>query len=47
MEKNPIVEMEQNIMINASFLAIPILVDLVQNLSTKEAIEIGLLDEEA
>ena len=41
MEKYPMVEMEQNIMINASFLPNPILVDMVQNLSTKEAILFG------
>ena len=41
MEKYPMVEMEQNIMINASFLPNPILVDMVQNLNTKEAILFG------
>jgi len=41
MEKFPMVEMEQNIMINASFLPNPILVDMVQNLNTKEAILFG------
>ncbi len=38
MEKYPMVEMEQNIMINASFLPNPILIDMVQNLNPKEAI---------
>jgi UDP-N-acetylglucosamine diphosphorylase/glucosamine-1-phosphate N-acetyltransferase len=41
MEKYPMVEMEQNVMINASFLPNPILVDMVQNLNTKEAILFG------
>ena len=41
MEKYPMVEMEENIMINASFLPNPILVDMVQNLNTKEAILFG------
>lgn len=41
MEKYPMVEMEQNIMINASFLPNPILVEMVQNLNTKEAILFG------
>jgi UDP-N-acetylglucosamine diphosphorylase/glucosamine-1-phosphate N-acetyltransferase len=41
MEKFPMVEMEQNIMINASFLPNPILVDMVQNLNSKEAILFG------
>jgi UDP-N-acetylglucosamine diphosphorylase/glucosamine-1-phosphate N-acetyltransferase len=41
MEKYPMVEMEQNIMINASFLPNPILVDMVQNLNSKEAILFG------
>jgi UDP-N-acetylglucosamine diphosphorylase/glucosamine-1-phosphate N-acetyltransferase len=41
MEKYPMVEMEQNIMINASFLPNSILVDMVQNLNTKEAILFG------
>lgn len=43
MEKYPMVEMEENIMINASFLPNPILIDMVQNLNPKEAI---LFDEE-
>lgn len=38
MEKYPMVEMEENIMINASFLPNPILIDMVQNLNPKEAI---------
>ena len=33
MEKYPMVEMEENIMINASFLLNPILIDMVQNLN--------------
>jgi UDP-N-acetylglucosamine diphosphorylase/glucosamine-1-phosphate N-acetyltransferase len=41
MEKFPMVEMEKNIMINASFLPNPILVDMVQNLNSKEAIHFG------
>ena len=41
MEKYPMVEMEENIMINASFLPNPILVDMVQNLNPKEAILYG------
>jgi UDP-N-acetylglucosamine diphosphorylase/glucosamine-1-phosphate N-acetyltransferase len=41
MEKFPMVEMEKNIMINASFLPNPILVDMVQNLNSKEAILFG------
>jgi len=41
MEKYPMVEMEQNVMINASFLPNPILVDMVQNLNPKEAILFG------
>ncbi len=41
MEKYPMVEMEQNVMINASFLPNPILADMVQNLNTKEAILFG------
>ncbi|MCL9769247.1 GlmU family protein [Flavobacterium sp. HXWNR69] len=41
MEKYPMVEMEENIMINASFLPNPILVDMVQNLNPKEAILFG------
>jgi UDP-N-acetylglucosamine diphosphorylase/glucosamine-1-phosphate N-acetyltransferase len=41
MEKYPMVEMEQNVMINASFLPNPILVDMVQNLNAKEAILFG------
>ena len=41
MEKYPIVEMEENIMINASFLPNPILIDMVQNLNPKEAILLG------
>ena len=35
------VEMEENIMINASFLPNPILIDMVQNLNPKEAILFG------
>ena len=38
MEKYPMVEMEQNIMINASFLPNPILVDLIQNLEQNQAV---------
>ena len=41
MEKYPMVEMEENIMINASFLPNPILIDMVQNLTPKEAILFG------
>lgn len=41
MEKYPMVEMEENIMINASFLPNPILIDMVQNLNPKEAILLG------
>jgi UDP-N-acetylglucosamine diphosphorylase/glucosamine-1-phosphate N-acetyltransferase len=41
MEKFPMVEMKKNIMINASFLPNPILVDMVQNLNSKEAILFG------
>ena len=41
MEKYPMVEMEENIMINASFLQNPILIDMVQNLNAKEAILFG------
>ena len=41
MEKYPIVEMEENIMINSSFLPNPILIDMVQNLNPKEAILFG------
>lgn len=40
-EKYPMVEMEENIMINASFLPNPILIDMVQNLNPKEAILFG------
>jgi UDP-N-acetylglucosamine diphosphorylase/glucosamine-1-phosphate N-acetyltransferase len=41
MEKYPMVEMEENIMINASFLPNLILIDMVQNLNPKEAILFG------
>ncbi|MCW1147506.1 GlmU family protein [Flavobacterium lacisediminis] len=41
MDKYPMVEMEENIMINASFLPNPILIDMVQNLNPKEAILFG------
>ena len=41
MEKYPMVEMEENIMINSSFLPNPILIDMVQNLNPKEAILFG------
>lgn len=41
MEKYPMVEMEQNIMINASFLPNPILVEMIQNLETKQAVVFG------
>lgn len=41
MEKYPMVEMDENVMINASFLPNPILVDMVQNLNAKEAILFG------
>ena len=41
MEKYPLVEMEENIMLNASFLPNPILIDMVQNLNPKEAILFG------
>ena len=42
-EKYPMVEMEQNVMINASFLPNPVLVEMIQNLNPNEAIN---LDEE-
>ena len=42
-EKYPMVEMEQNVMINASFLPNPVLVEMIQNLNPNEAI---ILDEE-
>lgn len=38
MEKYPMVEMERNIMINASFLPNAILVDLIQNLEQNQAV---------
>ena len=41
MEKYPMVEMEQNVMINASFLPNPILIDMVQNLESNQAIIFG------
>ena len=41
MEKYPMVEMEQNIMINASFLPNAILVDLIQNLKQNQAVVFG------
>ncbi|MFI0425604.1 MAG: GlmU family protein [Flavobacterium sp.] len=41
MEKYPMVEMEQNIMINASFLPNPILVEMIQNLETQQAVVFG------
>jgi UDP-N-acetylglucosamine diphosphorylase/glucosamine-1-phosphate N-acetyltransferase len=41
MEKYPMVEMEQNIMINASFLPNAILVDLIQNLEQNQAVVYG------
>ena len=41
MEKYPMVEMEQNIMINASFLPNAILVDLIQNLEQNQAVVFG------
>jgi UDP-N-acetylglucosamine diphosphorylase/glucosamine-1-phosphate N-acetyltransferase len=41
MEKYPMVEMEQNVMINASFLPNPILVEMVQNLENNQAIFIN------
>ncbi len=37
-EKYPMVEMEENIMLNASFLPVPELVEMVKNLSKNEAI---------
>ena len=37
-EKYPMVEMEQNIMINASFLPNPVLVEMIENLNPNEAI---------
>ena len=40
-EKFPMVEMEQNIMINASFLPNPQLVALIKNLSEHQAIFVG------
>lgn len=42
-EKYPMVEMEQNVMINASFLPNLVLVEMIQNLNPNEAI---ILDEE-
>lgn len=42
-EKYPMVEMEQNVMINASFLPNPVLVEMIQNLNPNEAI---IFDEE-
>ena len=41
MEKYPMVEMEQNIMINASFLPNPILVEMIQNLEVQQAVVFG------
>jgi UDP-N-acetylglucosamine diphosphorylase/glucosamine-1-phosphate N-acetyltransferase len=41
MEKYPMVEMEQNIMINASFLPNVKLVSLIQNLETNQAVVFG------
>lgn len=41
MEKYPMVEMEQNIMINASFLPNPILVEMIQNLEVNQAVVFG------
>ncbi|HLO74720.1 MAG TPA: GlmU family protein [Flavobacterium sp.] len=41
MEKYPMVEMEQNIMINASFLPNPILVEMIQNLEINQAVVFG------
>ncbi len=38
MDKFPMVEMEENVMINASFLPNPILVEWIQNLQVKQAI---------
>jgi UDP-N-acetylglucosamine diphosphorylase/glucosamine-1-phosphate N-acetyltransferase len=38
MDKFPMVEMEENVMINASFLPNPILVEWIQNLQIKQAI---------
>lgn len=40
-EKYPMVEMEQNVMINASFLPNPVLVEMIQNLNPNEAIILG------
>ncbi|MFD2910147.1 GlmU family protein [Flavobacterium ardleyense] len=37
-EKYPMVEMEQNVMINASFLPNPVLVEMIENLNPNEAI---------
>ena len=41
MEKYPMVEMEQNVMINASFLPNPILVEMIENLENNQAILFG------
>lgn len=41
MEKYPMVELEQNIMINASFFPNPVLVELIENLETNQAILFG------
>lgn len=41
MEKYPMVEMEQNVMINASFLPNPILIEMIQNLESNQAIILG------
>ena len=40
-EKYPMVELEQNVMINASFLPNPVLVEMIQNLNPNEAIILG------
>jgi UDP-N-acetylglucosamine diphosphorylase/glucosamine-1-phosphate N-acetyltransferase len=40
-EKYPMVEMEQNVMINASFLPNPVLVEMIENLNPNEAIMLG------
>jgi hypothetical protein len=38
MDKFPMVEMEENVMINASFLPNPILVEMIQNLKPNQAV---------
>ena len=41
MDKFPMVEMEDNVMINASFLPNPILVEMIQNLKPNQAVVFG------